>query len=126
MKLKPIRGFGKKKAIIQQLEQELQETKDKLKQTIDNFTIEKQGYNDRCWNWLCEVSNAREERDKALKKVDKLKEQIKALEGQLEELQSNRYLVRKVPEGRTPKKQAIRTKGSSQPSKIIKKIKETE
>lgn len=124
MKLKPIRGFGKKKAIIQQLETELQETKETLKQTIDNFTSEKQEYNDKCWNWLCEVSSAREERDKALKKVDKLKEQVKALEEQLKELQSDRYIVRKVPEGRTPKKQTIRAKGSNVNSKIIKKIKE--
>jgi chromosome segregation ATPase len=121
MKLKPIRGFGRKR---KQLEQELQETREILQQTIDNFTSEIQGYNDTCWKWLCEVSKAHEERDKALKKIDKQKEQIKDLEEQLKELQSNRYLVRKVPEGRKPKGQVIRSKGSNVTSKIIKKIKE--
>lgn len=124
MKLKPIRGFGRKKAKIQQLEQELQEVKDTLKQTINNFTIEKQGYNDTCWKWLCEVSKAHEERDKVLKQNNKLKEQVKELEAQLKNLQSDRYLVRKVPSGRKPKGQTVRVKDSNVNSKIIKNIKE--
>jgi uncharacterized coiled-coil DUF342 family protein len=114
MKLKIFRGiFGKRK----QLEQELQETKDTLKQIIENFANEIKGYNDKCWNMLCEVSKAREERDKALKKIEKLEEKLK-------ELQSDRYLVRKVPTGRKPKGQTMKVKGSNVNSKIIKKIKE--
>ncbi len=116
MILKIVKGvFGRNR--IEQLEQELQEIKNALNQTIDNFTVEKKGYNDRCWTMLCEVSKAHEERDKALKKIEKLEEQLK-------ESMTDKYIVRKVPSGRKPKGQTMKVKGSNVNSKIIKKIKE--
>ena len=56
--------------------------------------------------------------------INKLTKENKQLQEQLEESMTNKYLVRKVPEGKTPKGEPIRIKGSSVPSKIIKKIKE--
>ena len=56
--------------------------------------------------------------------INKLTKEVQQLQEQLEESMTDKYIIRKVPEGKTPKGQVIRVKGSSVPSKIIKKIKE--
>ena len=56
--------------------------------------------------------------------INKLSKEKQELQEQLKESMTDKYIVRKVPEGKTPKGQTIRIKGSSTNSKIIKKIKE--
>ena len=59
-----------------------------------------------------------------IKTINKLTNENQKLQDQLEESMTDKYLVRKVPEGKKPKVQTMKVKSSSVPSKIIKKIKE--
>ena len=151
MRLSNIRGFGKKQK-IERLELKLENIQAQRHKEKEKYVTELEEANDKCWLMLCEISKVRKERDKAFKEIIKLKEEkkqlsnskgglttrnntllnqvneltkeVEELKKQLEESMTDKYLVKKVPKGRMPKKQTIRTKGSSVPSKIIKKIKE--
>ena len=146
MKLSNLWGFGKKQRI-----KDLEEIRDLLQQRYDELS---EKYNNNDYRYFEDYCKYKDKNERLIKqnneykaKLDELEAEIKSLncakggftktinkltkeneelKEQLEESMTNKYLVRKVPEGRTPKKQTIRTKGSSQPSKIIKKIKETE
>lgn len=151
MRLSNLWGFGKKQK-IEKLELKLENIQAQRHKEKEDYIKELKEANDKCWIMLCEVSIAREERDKALKEIIKLKEEkkqlsvskgglttrnktllnqvneltkeVEELKKQLEESMTDKFRVKKIPEGRVPKKQTIRAKGSSVPSKIIKKIKE--
>lgn len=57
-----------------------------------------------------------------IKCINKLKVQVKELEDKLAESMSDKYLVKKIPSGRTPKSQTMRTKSSAKQSSIVKNL----
>lgn len=151
MRLSNIWGFGKNQK-IERLELKLENIQAQRHKEKEKYVTELEETNDKCWLMLCEISKVREERDKAFKEIIKLKEEKKQLSNskgglttrnntllnqvnelikeneelkkQLEESMTDKFRIKKIPEGRVPKKQAIRIKGNSVESKIIKKIKE--
>lgn len=152
MRLSNIWGFGNKKARIEELETLLkskQIEKEKLKEYYDNEINE---YNQKCWVTLCNLSKAHDERDRALKEIESLKEytqelgrskgglatsnknlsnKVKELKSKINELEkqlklsmTDKYKVRKLPAGGKTKGQVIGVKDRSVQSKIITQVKE--
>lgn len=58
------------------------------------------------------------------KRNNELTKRVEELEKQLEDSMSNKYLVRKLPSGKTPKGQVMKVKGSAKESAAIKLVKE--
>lgn len=57
-----------------------------------------------------------------IKSINQLKKNIQELEVKLAESMSDKYLVKKIPSGRTPKSQTMRTKSSAKQSNIVKNL----
>ena len=54
--------------------------------------------------------------------IKEMKQKIKDLENKLAESMTDKYLVKKIPSGRTPKPERMRIKSHAKQSKIIKEI----
>ena len=138
MKLSNLWGFGKNKRLIEELKAKIEQI-ELLKK--ENQEIQKECA-DKCWGLLKDLSNANTDKVKALKEAEKLtkeiqklkekakeekrdlKAKIKELEKQLEESMSDKFRVKKVKTGQTPKSQTMKVKPSTKQSKAIKLVKE--
>lgn len=125
--------FGKRKE-IRDLKEKLEQQKEEIEQLKEDYKKEVSMSANKSWQLLCDLDKTRDEKNAATKKLNELeqkykeeKENLKAeiedLNKQLKESMSDKFRVKKIPAGRTPKGDKIKLKNSSKQSKIIKKVK---
>ena len=71
------------------------------------------------------ANKTQKELGEAKTKIQEMKQEIKELKNKLAESMTDKYLVKKIPSGRTPKPEKMRIKSNAKQSKIIKDIKES-
>ena len=70
----------------------------------------------------CKIGGLSTGANKTQNELKEAKDKIKDLENKLEESMTDKYLVKKIPSGRTPKPERMRIKSHAKQSKIIKEI----
>ena len=70
----------------------------------------------------CKIGGLSTGANKTQNELKEAKEKIKDLENKLAESMTDKYLVKKIPSGRTPKPERMRIKSHAKQSKIIKEI----
>lgn len=70
----------------------------------------------------CKIGGLSTGANKTQNELKEAKDKIKDLENKLAESMTDKYLVKKIPSGRTPKPERMRIKSHSKQSKIIKEI----
>ena len=70
----------------------------------------------------CKIGGLSTGANKTQNELKEAKDKIKDLENKLAESMTDKYLVKKIPSGRTPKPERMRIKSHAKQSKIIKKI----
>ena len=70
----------------------------------------------------CKIGGLSTGANKTQNELKEAKDKIKDLENKLAESMTDKYLVKKIPSGRTPKPERMRIKSHAQQSKIIKEI----
>lgn len=70
----------------------------------------------------CKIGGLSTGANKTQNELKEAKDKIKDLENKLAESMTDKYLVKKIPSGRTPKPERMRIKSHAKQSKIIKEI----
>ena len=70
----------------------------------------------------CKIGGLSTGANKTQNELKEAKDKIKYLENKLAESMTDKYLVKKIPSGRTPKPERMRIKSHAKQSKIIKEI----
>ena len=70
----------------------------------------------------CKIGGLSTGANKTQNDLKEAKDKIKDLENKLAESMTDKYLVKKIPSGRTPKPERMRIKSHAKQSKIIKEI----
>ena len=70
----------------------------------------------------CKIGGLSTGANKTQKELKEAKDKIKDLENKLAESMTDKYLIKKIPSGRTPKPERMRIKSHAKQSKIIKEI----
>lgn len=71
------------------------------------------------------ANKMQKELEESKSKIEEMKKEITDLNFKLAESMTDKYLVKKIPSGRTPKPERMRIKSHAKQSKIIKDIKES-
>ena len=112
---------------------ELEECNQRLQEKVKSQRFQISAFDKRSSRYLAENKELREQliaqgrkhnssKGAYIKSINQLKKNIQELEVKLAESMSDKYLVKKIPSGRTPKSQTMRTKSSAKQSSIVKNL----
>ena len=96
----------------------------KLNEKIESKELQRRKLACKIGGLNTSANKTQKELEQTQKENKEMKEEIKDLKNKLEESMTDKYLIKKIPSGRTPKPEKMRIKSHAKQSKIIKDIKE--